>query len=105
MHRLHASLEELLAFTLDGQPLLLATRQHIDRCPSCQRKLTSCQRTTQALLPKLYRSHCPSATDLSYYCLPDGLTAQERLRITEHLAHCPLCMHELAETRAFLGVA
>lgn len=104
MHRLHTSSEELLAFVLDGKSLLLATRQHLDRCPTCQRRMSWYQRTASGLVSWLYRSHCPSATALSYYCLPGALTDQERGWIAAHLALCPLCAREFAQTREFLEV-
>jgi anti-sigma factor RsiW len=104
MYRQHASSQELLAFALDGDPLSSVIRQHLDCCPSCQRRVARYQNTVGRLLPLMYRSRCPSATTLSYYCLPGALPDHERRPIAEHLVRCPLCARELAETRAFLQV-
>lgn len=104
MYRPHASSEDLLAFALEGQPLRPVVQQHLDRCPTCQRQVGRYQKTA-SLIPRLYRSRCPSATALSYYCLPGALTDNEHQQIAEHLVRCPLCMHELVETREFLHVS
>jgi hypothetical protein len=103
MVRQHVSLEELQAFSLDGEPLSPAARQHLDSCPDCQQQVACLQQTTVYLVARLYRSQCPSASTLSYYCLPNALSEKEQRQVTNHLANCPLCLAEFAETRQFLN--
>lgn len=102
MSRQHACPEELIAFALEGEPLSLAAHQHLAGCPRCQQQVSCYQKVAACLVSRLYRSRCPSATTLSYYCLPGALSAEERHKIAEHLAHCPLCASEYAETRQLL---
>src|SRR5258708_7102511 len=102
MVRQHISPEELQAHILDGEPLGATASQHLASCSCCQSALAQ-ERVAIALLTSaLYRQHCPSAQTLSYYCLPDALSASEHTRISQHLATCPLCQAEVAETRQFL---
>lgn len=101
----HVSDEELLAFAFEGEPLHIAVRHHFDTCLSCQQRVAFYQRSLSSLIPRLYRLRCPSATTLSYYCLPNALSDFERRKIAEHVARCPLCARELAETREFLAVS
>jgi hypothetical protein len=103
MVRQHVSLAELQAFSLDGEPLSSAARQHFDGCPDCQQQVACSQQTTASLVARLYRSQCPSASTLSYYCLPNALTEEEQRQVTDHLANCPLCLAEFSETRQFLN--
>ncbi len=102
MVRQHVSLEELQALSLEGEPLSPDARQHFDGCPDCQKLVACTQKTAAYLVSRLYRSQCPSATTLSYYCLPDALTEEEQLQVSRHLARCPLCLAEYTETRLFL---
>ena len=105
MVRQHVSLEELQALSLDGEPLSPDARQHFDGCPDCQKQVACAQQTTAYLVSRLYRSQCPSATTLSYYCLPNTLTEEEQIQVANHLANCPLCLAEFAETRQFLNAS
>ena len=105
MVRQHVSLEELQALALDRVPLSPDARQHFDACPDCQHQVACIQQTTAYLVSRLYRSQCPSATTLSYYCLPNALTAEEQLQVANHLATCPFCLAEFAETRQFLSTS
>ncbi|MGH2506287.1 MAG: hypothetical protein ACRDHZ_02555 [Ktedonobacteraceae bacterium] len=98
----HISIEDLLAFISDEEPLSPSTQQHLERCPDCQQQAASYQTTATYLLAQLYRCGCPSAASLSAWCLPDALTTDEQRHITKHLTLCPLCTSELAETRQFL---
>jgi hypothetical protein len=104
MHRPHIGSEELLAFALDGELLCSATQQHLAHCSLCQSQLSFAQQTILKLLSQVYRSSCPSAEMLSYFCLPGILSESEQRQIAEHVAHCPLCTRELIETRAFLAL-
>lgn len=98
----HTSTEELLAFLCDKEPLSRAAQHHLAHCPHCQQQVASYQESTTYLLSQLYRDDCPSAMTLSILDLPGALTNDERYQITQHLALCPLCASELAETRQFL---
>jgi len=105
MDRLHASAEELLAFAFEGEPLRAAAQQHFDTCLLCQQQMFSYQKKISSLISWLYRTCCPSATALSYYCLPDVLPDFERRQIAEHIVRCPLCTREVADSRKFLEVS
>lgn len=98
----HISIEELLAFLCDKEPLSPTAQQHFDHCSRCQQQVASYQEIATSLLVHLYRCNCPSATALSALYVPGVLTNDERCRIARHLAHCPLCASELAETCQFL---
>ena len=105
MVRQHVSLEELQALSFDGVPLSPDAREHFDACPDCQQQVACDQQITAHLVSRLYRSQCPSATTLSYYCLPNTLTKEEQLAVSNHLVTCPLCLAEFAETRRFLNTS
>jgi|SRR5579883_1808059 anti-sigma factor RsiW len=99
----HVSLEELQAFVLDNEPLSLEARNHLATCPDCQHQVACAQKVTTHLTSRLYRSQCPSAETLSFYCLPGALSEEEQRQVTAHLALCPLCLAEFADTRQFLN--
>jgi anti-sigma factor RsiW len=99
----HVSLEELQAFVLDEEPLSLEARHHLATCPDCQHQVACAQKMTASLISRLYRSQCPSAETLSFYCLPGALSAEEQRQVAAHLARCPLCLAEFADTRQFLN--
>jgi hypothetical protein len=105
MKRSHVRSEELLALLCDGEALPLAEKQHLDCCPLCQDLMLSYQQISAQLISQLYRSSCPSATTLSAYCLPGALSNDEQRRVAAHLACCPCCTSELAETRQFLEIS
>jgi hypothetical protein len=93
--------EQLLAFALDGDTLSETTRNHLEQCQTCQRRLARYEQAYTYLLSHLYRSQCPSGEQLSLYCaglLPD----EDRINIANHVLDCPLCAIEVAETRSFL---
>ena len=102
MLRQHVSHEELQALSLDGIPLSPDARQHFDACSDCQQQVIRARQASAYLVSRLYRSQCPSATTLSYYCLPNVLSKEEQLQVTNHLAHCPRCLAEFGESRQFL---
>ena len=105
MVRQHVRLAELQAFALDKEPLSSVARQHLDGCPDCQQQVARYQQTTICLVSQLYRSQCPSSDTLSYYCLPNALTEEEQRQVANHLANCPLCLAECAESRQFLNIS
>ena len=104
MDSLHAESptdEELLAFALDGEELTEKARRHLEQCETCQKRLERYQQVNTFLVSHLYRSQCPTGTQLSYYCA-GMLPEDERMRIAAHITECPLCTAEVAETRHFL---
>ena len=105
MVRQHISSEALLAFALEREPLSRAARQHLDGCPLCQQQVSCSQKTAAYLVSRIYRSQCPSATTLSYYCLPGVLSEEEYAQVSGHVARCPLCAAEIAESRQFLELS
>lgn len=105
MSRPHVSLEELLAYTLDGEQICPTLQQHLSTCPLCQQQATRARHIRACLVSQIYRNHCPSATQLSFYAIPGALPAEEQRQIAEHLARCPLCAAEYAETCQFLDAS
>lgn len=105
MVRQHVSIEELQAFALDEEPLSPTARQHLAECPDCQQQLACTRKMSAYLVARLYRSQCPPASLLSYYCLPNALTEEEQRQIANHLANCPLCLAEYTDTRQFLATS
>ena len=104
MDRLHAEAptdEELLAFALDGEELPEKAKKHVEQCETCQKRLATYQQANTFLVSHLYRTQCPTGTQLSYYCV-GMLPEDERMRIAAHITECPLCAAEVAETRHFL---
>ena len=101
MHSMDPNDEELLRFALDGEPLSAEAQAHIEQCESCQQRLATFQQVNDSLTSKLYRSQCPSGTQLSFYCA-DLLPPDDRMHIAAHILDCPLCADEVAETRLFM---
>jgi anti-sigma factor RsiW len=99
----HVSLEELQAFVLDEESLSHEARHHLATCPDCQYQVACTRQTMAYLTSRLYRSQCPSAETLSFYCLPGALSEEEQRQVTAHLAACPLCLAEFADSRQFLN--
>jgi hypothetical protein len=98
LHSLALSDEELLSVAYDEGIQSEAKREHLEQCPVCQQRLTTYTRMNGRLLATLYRSACPSAVHLNYYCL--GVIPEElRISIASHLLDCPLCTDEVAEIR------
>lgn len=94
--------EELLRHVLDEEPLSTDAQEHLANCSICQQRLADYDQTNSFLLSKLYRTQCPSATQLNFYCAGDILSMDETLHITEHLKECPLCYAEVVDIRAIL---
>lgn len=96
--------EELLRFALDGAALSEDAQNHLARCETCKRRLASYQQANTFLLSHLYRSDCPSATELSMYCAQyDFLPEERRIQLANHILDCPLCAAEAEESRKFLS--
>lgn len=102
LHSVALSDELLLRYALGEESLPEEASVHLERCAICQERLARCRETHTFLVSRLYRHSCPDAAQLSFYCA-DLLPADERMRIANHLLECPLCMAEVAETRAFLN--
>ncbi len=93
--------EELLSYALDAEELSDEARIHLEQCEICQRRLAGYQQANDFLVSHLYRSQCPGGTKLSLYCAGE-LSADERIRIANHLLDCPLCAAEAKDSREFL---
>src|SRR5207248_2029963 len=96
LHELAPTNEELMSLVYNEGTLPEEEREHLEQCPICQQRLATYTRTNELLRSKLYRSLCPSAVDLNYYCL-GGLPEKERISIASHLLDCPLCADEVEE--------
>ena len=94
--------EELLRHVLDEEPLSTAAQEHLANCSICQQRMAEYAQTNHFLLSKLYRTQCPSATQLNFYCAGDILSPDDTLHITEHIKECPLCYAEVVDIRAIL---
>ncbi len=102
LHPLAPDDEELLRFALDGEAVSEEVSRHLEQCPTCQQRLARYKTAHSFLVSHLYRSQCPSGTDLSLYCaglLPEG----RRITIANHILDCPLCAAEAEDTRQFLA--
>jgi len=100
--------EELIAFALDDEVLSQEGRDHLEQCEVCQQKVARYRQTNASLVARLYRTQCPSSTELSFYSIGSGgnggeLSPEDRQRIASHLLDCPLCMAEVEETRRFMA--
>lgn len=102
LHSIAPDDEELLRFALDGEPLREEAREHLALCETCQQRLAMFKQVNTALTAHLYRSQCPSAEQLSFYCA-DLLPASDRAHIAAHILDCPLCSAEVADTRRFMA--
>src|SRR3989440_9909319 len=98
LHALAPSNEELMSVAYNEGTLPEEERKHLEQCPICQQRLATYIRTNELLRSKLYRSLCPSAVDLNFYCL-GGLPEKERISIASHILDCPLCAGEVEEIR------
>jgi len=101
LHSMAPNDEELLNFALDGEALPEPEREHLEECEICQERLASYKQVNSHLISQVYRSLCPSGTQLSFYCA-DLLPADERRHIAAHILDCPLCAAEVADTRRFI---
>lgn len=99
--RMHASAlseEELMSVAYDDDLLSADQRVHLEQCTICQQQLAMYTTTNTLLRAKLYRTLCPSAVNLNYYCL-GVVSEEERMHIASHLLDCPSCADEVAEIR------
>ena len=80
LHPLAPSIEELMSLAYNEGTLPEEERKHLEQCPICQERLATYTHTNALLRSKLYRSICPSAVSLNYYCL-GGVSEAERISI------------------------
>lgn len=97
-HTLAPTNEELLGVAYDEEILSAEKIEHLEQCEDCQQRLASYRRLNSRLFSKLYRSACPGAVELNYYCL-GGLSPEDRLTIASHVLDCPACADDVAEIR------
>jgi hypothetical protein len=100
--------EELIAVALDDEVLSQEARHHLEQCSVCQQKVAHYRQTNASLVARLYRTQCPSSTELSFYSVSGGgdgetLSPERRQQIARHVMDCPLCMVEVVETRRFMA--
>ncbi len=97
--------EELMRYTLDGDPLSDESQKHMNSCPICKQRATLYTGTNVFLMSSLYRSQCPSPIQLADYCAPTSfnlLSDEARMQIAEHINICPLCDTEIITLRCDL---
>jgi hypothetical protein len=102
LHPLAPDDEELLRFALDGEAVSEEVSRHLEQCATCQQRLARYKTAHSFLVSHLYRSQCPSGTDLSLYCA-GFLPEDQRITIANHILDCPLCAAEAEDTRQFLA--
>ncbi len=98
--------EDLMRYTLDGEPLSAETQKHLDFCPICKQRAALYTGANTFLTASLYRSQCPPPFTLANYCTPISfnlLSDDMRIQITEHLTICPLCSTEIETLRRDLA--
>ncbi len=94
--------EELMRYTLDGEPLSDEAKKHLDSCAICKGRVTLYTETNVFLTSNLYRSQCPAAAQLGDYCASASLnllSEEEHTHVTNHAGMCPLCSAEIAAIR------
>ena len=91
--------EELMAFALDDEALSPEAQHHLEQCEVCQQKIARYRQTNASLVARLYRTQCPTSTELSFYSLAgrggEKLSPERQQQIASHLLDCPLCMAEV----------
>lgn len=75
---------------------------HIKECPSCSERAKQWTLLQNRWRNQLYRSSCPTPTELGDYHL-DLLPAPQVLVVAQHLRECLLCSREVAELENFLS--
>ncbi len=101
--------EELIALALDDEVLSQEAWHHLEQCEVCQQRVARYRQTNASLVACLYRTQCPTSTELSFYSVGgegrgdrEVLPEKKRQQIASHLLDCPLCMAEVEETRRYL---
>src|SRR5881296_1341584 len=88
--------EELLRYALDDEPLPSEVQLHLGQCVICQQRLIDYKRLHTLLISRLYRSQCPGAMDLNFFC-EHLLPLNDSKRIARHIRQCPLCAAEVVD--------
>jgi hypothetical protein len=94
--------EELLRYALDDEPLKMSAEEHLAHCSLCRQRLATYKQINTFFVSNLYRSQCPTPTQLNHYCA-NLLSIEDTLLITDHLKMCPLCATEVLDIRKFLA--
>lgn len=102
LHSMAPTDEELLRYALDEEPLGMGAKEHLEQCSRCQERLAAYKQTHAFLLSRLYRSQCPTATQLNHYCI-NMLPTDDMFVITDHIKICPLCAAEVLDIRHYLA--
>ena len=97
-HAMAISNEDLMSVAYDDDTLSPEEREHLAQCAVCQQQLATYTNTNTRLRTQLYRSICPSAVDLNYYCL-GVVTPEQRTAIASHALDCPACADDIALIR------
>jgi hypothetical protein len=100
--------EELMRYALDGELLSDRAKKHLEHCSTCKQRAATYAEINVFFTSKLYRSACPSSTELINYCTPVSLNllcGDERMRIADHCNICPLCRADIASLRCELSNA
>lgn len=97
-HAMAISDEDLMSVAYDDDTLSPEEREHLAHCSICQQQLATYSRTNTRLRSQLYRSICPSAVDLNYYCL-GVVSPEQRTAIAAHALDCPACADDIALIR------
>lgn len=97
-HAMAISDEDLMSVAYNDDTLSQEEREHLAHCPMCQKELATYTRTNTRLRTQLYRTVCPSAVDLNYYCL-GVIPAEQRTAIASHALDCPACTDDIALIR------
>ena len=91
---------QLLAY-LDGEADPEVT-EHVAQCEACRGRAGELALLQDRLTAGLYRSTCPSSTELGEYQM--GLLPRaEAVTISGHVEDCPHCTRELVQLRAYLA--
>ncbi len=101
LHSMAPNDEELLSYALDDESLLPEVRAHLGECVNCQQRLVDYKDLNTLLISRLYRSECPSAMDLNFFC-EQLLPSNKMRRIDRHLRQCPLCATEVTDIQQML---
>ncbi len=97
-HAMAISNEDLMSYAYDDDTLSPEEREHLAHCAICQEQLATYTSTNTRLRSNLYRSICPSAVDLNYYCL-GVVSPEQRTAIASHALDCPACADDIALIR------
>lgn len=93
--------KQLMAY-LDDPDVNQDIARHLKQCPHCSEKAKSLKDLQGRLTKRLYRSTCPSSTELGEFHLK-LLPAAQRLIIGQHARRCMHCQRELSVLEDYLA--